>query len=138
MNEKLAHANSLIFEIKNKRVIRFEPFGNTFTDYLDATLRKVIKRIFNFSYVSPPIICPKYGPQRFETNKTFPRGDYCLMFSYLYICTMLDYPKYTPTQITGLLFQGKRKDPNRLIKNTDSVAKEVRSFANYFMKKTLL
>jgi hypothetical protein len=137
------HANSLIFDVENRTLIRFEPHGTEIFMYcvrsVDKCMRKLVEMLNYKRYISPVEFCPRLGVQFFEKNSKYDdKTGFCSVFSMLFICYILDFPQYSLKQIHSIMFQGENKNPN--IKQNDvenkriNVSLEVRLFANLIMR----
>lgn len=69
-----AHANALIFDMKEKKLYRFDPLGPVDERYNPKKINEALKRwlstqtdlLKGWTYVSPIEYCPKVGPQMKE------------------------------------------------------------------------
>ena len=72
----VGHGNSLISDMENKVMYRFEPHGVSLklsaemydTDNLDMLLRTALSKL-GWTYVPPNIVCPMIGPQSAQRDK---------------------------------------------------------------------
>ena len=106
-DDDVAHSNSIIFDLKNKRVLRFEPHGpyQLFTTekdidgIIDANMRELTKKLKKHNIVEkyiPPIkFCP-IGPQAKEEYSKFEdlpaEFGYCLAWSLMYLHLKIENP----------------------------------------------
>jgi hypothetical protein len=137
------HGNSLIFDIENQTIIRFEPHGTDVSIYstssIDKCMEELVKLLKYKRYVSPVNFCPPNGTQHFEGNSKYDTKDgFCGVFSFLFICYVLDFPQYSLTQIHSMMFQGEHKNPNinqnDVVNKRINVSLEVRLFANLIIR----
>lgn len=142
------HANSVIFDIKNKTMIRFEPHGRlVIATSRDLVTNEDINKVMNAfknklkykRYVEPLSFCPKIGPQVFERNNNFDdMSGFCHMFNLLFVCYVLDYPGLTLNGIMRLMYIGKNKMAPSVKSNLirHNISTEIRVFTNLFMSYT--
>jgi hypothetical protein len=110
------HSNVLIFDLKNKKVERFEPYGHepNFFKYDDAlfdlSLKNFIKTIdVNFKYVSPKDYALKIGFQTMEVNETEsyvgdPDG-YCSAWCLFWTVLKIQHPSITSQKLFILIIR---------------------------------
>ena len=138
LGEYMVHANSIIFDIKNKKMIRFEPHGKVSLSYNNIKLNKIMKyftKIIGYKHYVPPIdFCP-LELQYYEQNTEYDaEGGFCLMFSYLFICYVLDYPDNSLHEIIRKMFLGENKNLMNTPPNPKKViSREIRLFTNFYI-----
>lgn len=146
--ERTRHANSLIFDTVNKSIILFEPHGagydDDYNDNLSNILFDIQEKIGYKHMYTPASSCLRLedvGVQTYESDQLFDNLDgFCLMFSLLFICYRLDYPKTHESILENMMFQGQDKLLKKINKTESeknkNVSKEIRLFTNLFVKHT--
>lgn len=134
------HGNSIIFDLKEKRMIRFEPNGSIESDAINQnTIDKLLKRVasdLGYVYIAPIDFCPIVGPQHFEKNEILDkRSGFCFYFSILFTCYLLDYPGVSEKKIVKMMYNGanKRDSENDKTKRILNISNEIRRFMNFYM-----
>lgn len=141
-----AHANILLIDIINKRIIHFEPIGGIdIISILDNTLIEIFKKndyFKNFKYYKPQDYMPRNGLQRLslETNNYLKRrGDidgfcvaWCILFIELYIQNydLINIDKNFEIIIYKVI--------KKIINNGILITEYIRNYANYLHNKLVL
>lgn len=112
------HKNALLFDLKNKKVYRYEPHGHYSEQTrsrkgINDALNKFFKRM-GYTYISPINFCPKYGPQYKENFQTrFYKENrsigHCEVFSMLFLVDLIRNPTKSPEE---LMRDYEDMDPN--------------------------
>jgi hypothetical protein len=123
------HSNGLIFNVKERSVVRFEPQADEYAsgnfgiiqELLDEMVPKLLiqihesdKKFGSWTYIKPTDICPNLGPQArellVEYDRTIDRaGGFCQAWSSLYILLRVTNPDKTDKQIINDLLKNDNK-----------------------------
>lgn len=123
---KITHMNALVFDIKRRKIIRFEPNGSTFDTELYLNFDQNLREFFSvylsdFEYVSPRDYAAEKGVQylaykydRRQKKLAFSKESaegYCVVWSLLFIHYCIINRNFTPEEINQRLEQ---KSPEQL------------------------
>lgn len=131
-----AHSNGLIFNVKERSVVRFEPqvdeyAGSTFRNvqsFLDEMMSKLLEQIYEgnnefgkWTYIKPTDICPNIGPQTRELLVKYNReidkaGGFCQAWSSFYMLLRVTNPDKTDKQIVKDLLKNDNKTLSSMIR----------------------
>lgn len=141
------HANALVFDIKNQRVIRFEPHGSYSGCYdqqvCDQYIRDAIGQhplLKNYTYIGPRDYEHYAGPQTIEVHhqtkyetvtkqfgsktRVIQAGGFCMAWSILFIHMSFLNFKRTPESVYSHFFTG----------TANELADYIRIFQSYLVK----
>lgn len=133
--ENNLHANILLYDFSNKRIIRFEPYGNT--DILDNDLDEIIEEELtwnlNFSYIKPEDYKQGSSLQALsdDNNILFQKpgdfGGFCLAWSLWFVEMFL---KNSNVELSELI----KKSIRKIIKKS-SLVEYIRSYGDKISKE---
>jgi hypothetical protein len=135
INVKMDHANCLIIDKNNKRIIHFEPYGRTAKLSLkefDDTCKDMFKSL-KYEYYSPEdyLKTNSYQMLSNESNpleeKTGDIGGFCLAWTLWFFELYLRNTKYEPSKLV-------EKSINEIINSKYSVMEYIRFYANKLRK----
>jgi len=140
-DESVGHQNMLIADMKNRTLERFEPVGSIAYDYpvdscdIDDVLIKFTERraspFFEFTYLPPMVMCPRFGPQYVQEAETIDKArgridGFCVVWSYWYADLRLQYPDVPQLQLVTRAMAELRRDKGRTL--TDFII----AYASFF------
>lgn len=154
------HSNTLLFDIKNKIIERFEPHGSGYPyqfnynpDLLDELLyskmNNIINRIYstnggdglNLTYIRPYMYLPKIGFQTFDNieahiNKNIgdPNG-FCTLWGIWYLDFRLAYIKMEPHKIIRKLIKQIRLNNLSFRDTIRNYSKKITDIRDMFLTK---
>jgi len=110
----MSHANAIIFDIPNRRIYHFEPYGRGENDSEFEYGFKQYPETRDYTYISTSIMCPyiKEGPQFIEEimnirdkSSEEKSGGYCWAWSMMFIHFCLLNPDMTPIDVYNYIMQ---------------------------------
>jgi hypothetical protein len=136
-----AHANSLVYDVKNKILTRFEPHGGRASKHhteINKLLHQMIKKapFKGWKFVPPIAYCPYFGPQarekKYLIDKRFPKqhikdeiGGFCAAWSFMFMHLRILNPDKTDRQIIRIISRWDAK----------KVTNKIRLYANFIQKQ---
>jgi hypothetical protein len=145
---EILHANILLIDIQNKRLIRFEPQGGINKDnfhILDNRIHEIFKadkQFANYTYIKPIDYEPINGLQSIsqETNSLHVRkgdmGGFCLAWCMWWVEFYIENIKNNLLSTTNLK-KVINKIIKRIINNGYLLSEYIRNFANYMHQKLI-
>jgi hypothetical protein len=143
IDENIAHANGLLYDVKNKYIERFDPYGNVpyASESMDIYLRKFFKKNLGIKYYSPKhtakgITFQVIGDETNIDNRV--KGDpggYCLAWTLWYIEMRLLHPNLNPKKLIKLSVDSLNKLPIKFIDYIRNYANYLDSQKNKLLKK---
>lgn len=132
--EENLHANILVYDFQNKRIIRYEPYGNTsvLDGDLDEILEEELTWNLNFKFIKPSDYISGSGLQSLSDDNNILNqkpgdfGGFCLSWCLWFIEMFIKNPEIN---LTDLVNKGLRK----IIKNS-SLVNYIRSYGNKISK----
>jgi hypothetical protein len=127
-NDSVGHANTVIIDTKNCRIIRFDPntvtgatidpVGRLADSYLEKKFAPYVFGNKRYRVITPIGFCPMPGPQAYESLSTYfkikcdrgEEGGFCMAWSMLLINLIIVYPDDDPSVLLHEMLNAHRWD----------------------------